>query len=94
VTVGCEPDTVFRVASVTKPFTALLSCGLLDLEEVAQHLLTRGAVDADLSDGAIPTLEMLGQRCKALEATSLQGVGFHVATTPLGHAVFLWVART
>ena len=29
-TVGCEPGTVFRVASVTKPFTALLALGLLD----------------------------------------------------------------
>jgi CubicO group peptidase (beta-lactamase class C family) len=30
--VGCDPDTVFRVASVTKPFTALLALALLDLE--------------------------------------------------------------
>jgi len=28
--VGCEPDAVFRVASVTKPFTALFALGLLD----------------------------------------------------------------
>jgi len=33
VAIGCEPDTVFRVASVTKPFTALLTMGLLELEE-------------------------------------------------------------
>ena len=32
---GCEPDTVFRVASITKPFTAALSLALLDLEETS-----------------------------------------------------------
>jgi CubicO group peptidase (beta-lactamase class C family) len=31
VTVGCDPDTVFRVASITKPFTAFLTLGLLEL---------------------------------------------------------------
>jgi CubicO group peptidase (beta-lactamase class C family) len=31
--IGCDRDTLFRVASITKPFTALLSVGLLDLEE-------------------------------------------------------------
>jgi CubicO group peptidase (beta-lactamase class C family) len=30
--VGCELETVFRVASITKPFTATLALGLLDLE--------------------------------------------------------------
>jgi CubicO group peptidase (beta-lactamase class C family) len=30
--VGCEVETLFRVASVTKPFTATLVLGLLDLE--------------------------------------------------------------
>lgn len=29
--IGCAPETVFRVASVTKPFTALLCTELLDL---------------------------------------------------------------
>jgi CubicO group peptidase (beta-lactamase class C family) len=29
---GCAPETIFRVASITKPFTALLALGLLDLE--------------------------------------------------------------
>ncbi len=31
--IGCDPGTLFRVASITKPFTALLAVGLLDLEE-------------------------------------------------------------
>jgi CubicO group peptidase (beta-lactamase class C family) len=30
--VGCVPETVFRIASITKPFTAWLSAELLDLE--------------------------------------------------------------
>jgi CubicO group peptidase (beta-lactamase class C family) len=33
VAVGCEPDTVFRVASITKPFTAFLAVALLDVAE-------------------------------------------------------------
>jgi len=32
VALGCEPGTRFRAASITKPFTALLVCGLLDLD--------------------------------------------------------------
>src|SRR2546423_15386227 len=32
VEVGCTPDTVFRIASITKPFTAVLALGLLDRE--------------------------------------------------------------
>src|SRR5437763_4812226 len=31
--VGCEAATRFRIASITKPFTATLALGLLDLEE-------------------------------------------------------------
>jgi D-alanyl-D-alanine carboxypeptidase len=31
--IGCEPEALFRVASITKPVTAALSLGLLDLEE-------------------------------------------------------------
>lgn len=31
--VGCEPGTRFRIASITKSFTATLAVGLLDLEE-------------------------------------------------------------
>jgi CubicO group peptidase (beta-lactamase class C family) len=30
--IGCDPDAVFRIASITKPVTAALSLGLLDLE--------------------------------------------------------------
>jgi CubicO group peptidase (beta-lactamase class C family) len=33
VGVGCDPATRFRIASITKPFTATLALGLLDLEE-------------------------------------------------------------
>jgi CubicO group peptidase (beta-lactamase class C family) len=31
--IGCDPDTRFRIASITKPFTALLALDLLSLEE-------------------------------------------------------------
>ena len=31
--IGCDPDTRFRDASITKPFTTALALGLLDLEE-------------------------------------------------------------
>jgi CubicO group peptidase (beta-lactamase class C family) len=57
---GCDPDTVFRVASITKPFTALLSLGLLDLEETSEiwpsdvrlrHLLSHtSGFDGDAGD--------------------------------------------
>ena len=30
--VGCDPTTRFRIASITKPFTATLALELLDLE--------------------------------------------------------------
>src|SRR6476661_1761394 len=32
VVVGCTPETRFRIASITKPFTATLALDLLDLE--------------------------------------------------------------
>lgn len=47
--IGCDPGARFRIASVTKPFTATLALGLLDLEEPsgvwppdvrARHLLS------------------------------------------------------
>jgi CubicO group peptidase (beta-lactamase class C family) len=58
--IGCDPATVFRVASITKPFTALLSLGLLDLEESTavwpsdvrvRHLLSHtSGFDGDAGD--------------------------------------------
>jgi len=58
--IGCAPDTLFRVASITKPFTAALSAGLLDLEESSEiwpsdvrvrHLLSHtSGFDADAGD--------------------------------------------
>jgi D-alanyl-D-alanine carboxypeptidase len=71
--IGCEPDTVFRVASITKPFTALLSAGLLDLEEPSgvwpadvrvRHLLSHtSGFDGDAGD-----LGRFGDGDDALEA--------------------------
>jgi CubicO group peptidase (beta-lactamase class C family) len=61
VAVGCGPDTRFRIASITKPMTALLAAGLLDLDEPThvwpedvrvRHLLAHtSGFDAELSDG-------------------------------------------
>ena len=58
--IGCEAETVFRVASITKPFTTLLSIGLLDLEEQTgvwpadvrvRHLLSHtSGFDSDAGD--------------------------------------------
>jgi CubicO group peptidase (beta-lactamase class C family) len=58
--IGCAPDTLFRVASITKPFTAALSAGLLDLEEPSEiwpsdvrvrHLLSHtSGFDGDAGD--------------------------------------------
>lgn len=58
--VGCDPETLFRVASITKPFTALLAAGLLDLEEPSgiwppdvrvRHLLSHtSGFDGDAGD--------------------------------------------
>lgn len=71
--VGCDPDTLFRVASITKPFTALLACGLLDLEEPSgvwppdvrvRHLLSHtSGFDGDAGD-----LGRFGDDDGALEA--------------------------
>lgn len=56
---GCEPDTRFRIASVTKPFTANLVAALLDLDAPAgvwagvtpRHLLSHTAgYDCELGD--------------------------------------------
>ena len=61
VFLGCEPDTRFRVASVTKPFTATLALELLDLDEPTgvwpgdvrvRHLLSHtSGFDCELPDG-------------------------------------------
>jgi CubicO group peptidase (beta-lactamase class C family) len=58
--VGCEATTLFRVASITKPFTALLALSLLDLEETSEiwpsdvrvrHLLSHtSGFDGDSGD--------------------------------------------
>lgn len=56
---GCGPDTRFRIASVTKPFTATLASALLDLDAPAgtwpgvtpRHLLSHTAgYDCELGD--------------------------------------------
>jgi CubicO group peptidase (beta-lactamase class C family) len=59
-TIGCDPETLFRVASITKPFTALLSLSLLDLEQSTgiwpadvrvRHLLSHtSGFDGDAGD--------------------------------------------
>jgi CubicO group peptidase (beta-lactamase class C family) len=66
VAVGCEPDTRFRAASITKPFTALLVAGLLDLDDVTgvwpddvrvRHLLSHtSGFDCELPDGDLSRL--------------------------------------
>ena len=58
--IGCSPDAVFRVASVTKPATALLALELLDLQAPTgiwpadvrvRHLLSHtSGFDAELGD--------------------------------------------
>ena len=58
---GCDPGTIFHIASITKPFTASLALGLLDLEvgtgvwapEVrVRHLLSHtSGYDCELADG-------------------------------------------
>jgi CubicO group peptidase (beta-lactamase class C family) len=58
--IGCAPDTLFRVASITKPFTTALSLALLDLEEQTgvwppdvrvRHLLSHtSGFDGDAGD--------------------------------------------
>lgn len=66
VAVGCEPATRFRAASITKPFTAFLTTGLLDLEEETgvwpedvrvRHLLAHvSGFDCELPDGDLARL--------------------------------------
>jgi CubicO group peptidase (beta-lactamase class C family) len=66
VAVGCEPATRFRAASITKPFTAFLTAGLLDLEETTgvwpddvrvRHLLAHlSGFDCELRSGDLSRL--------------------------------------
>lgn len=61
VFLGCEADTRFRIASITKPFTATLAAGLLDLDAATgvwpedvrvRHLLAHtSGFDCELPDG-------------------------------------------
>jgi len=70
--IGCEPSTVFRVASITKPFTALLAVSLLDLdadtggvwaEDVrVRHLLAHTSGYAT----ELPDIERFGEGDEAL----------------------------
>src|SRR3954451_12782855 len=63
---GCEAETRFRAASITKPFTAFLTAGLLDLEETTgvwpddvrvRHLLAHvSGFDCELPDGDLSRL--------------------------------------
>jgi hypothetical protein len=62
---------------------------LLNLQEVAQHLLAGRAVDANLGHRAVPLVEILGQRLQAVEAVAFQRVGFHVPTTAFRDPVHL-----
>ncbi len=58
--IGCDPDTRFRIASITKPFTATLALALLDSEESTgvwaqdvrvRHLLSHtSGYDCELGD--------------------------------------------
>src|SRR6476659_2023066 len=58
--IGCDADARFRVASITKPFTALLTIGLVDAEQPAgvwapdvrvRHLLSHmSGYDYELAD--------------------------------------------
>jgi CubicO group peptidase (beta-lactamase class C family) len=64
--VGCEPGTRFRAASITKPFTALLAAGLLDVDAATgvwpddvrvRHLLSHTTgFDCELPDGDLSRL--------------------------------------
>jgi CubicO group peptidase (beta-lactamase class C family) len=61
VAIGCEAETRFRIASVTKPLTALLALSLLELDEPTgvwpddvrvRHLLSHtSGFDCELPDG-------------------------------------------
>ena len=66
IALGCEPGTRFRAASITKPFTALLACRLLDLDRGTgvwpddvrvRHLLSHtSGFDCELPNGDLSRL--------------------------------------
>jgi CubicO group peptidase (beta-lactamase class C family) len=66
VALGCAPETRFRAASITKPFTALLACRLLDLDAPTgvwpddvrvRHLLSHtSGFDCELPDADLGRL--------------------------------------
>jgi CubicO group peptidase (beta-lactamase class C family) len=66
VAIGCEPATRFRAASITKPFTAFLATGLLDVDEgtgvwpddvrVRDLLSHVSGFDCELPDGDLSRL--------------------------------------
>lgn len=76
---GCERDTRFRAASITKPFTALLTGGLLDLGDAAgvwpddvrvRHLLSHmSGFDCELRNS---DLSRLGDGDDALGAAATE----------------------
>jgi len=66
-----------------------LEGGLFDFEEVLEHLLARGAMDAHLRHRAVPALQKRGELLQAIEATTLQCVGFDVPTAAFGDSIFL-----
>ena len=81
---ACEPDTIFRVASITKPFTALLALQLLGLEDTTgvwpddvrvRHLLSHmSGFDCELSGGRDLSLFGDGDDALAREAAELPHV--------------------
>lgn len=66
VAVGCDADTRFRAASITKPFTAFLAAGVLELDDPTgvwpddvriRHLLSHlSGFDCELPDGDLTRL--------------------------------------
>jgi CubicO group peptidase (beta-lactamase class C family) len=66
VAVGCQAETRFRAASITKPFTAFLVAGVLDLDDATgvwpsdvrvRHLLSHlSGFDCELPDGDLSRL--------------------------------------
>jgi len=66
---------------------------LLDLDKVRPDLASRGAVDAQPRDRAIPVAQKRILRVEAVEATALERIVFDVATAALLLPVLLRAAR-